>query len=148
MTVVWAVHRLGGLVTTANATYQTGELIHQLTSAKAKLLFTCQPLLPVALEAAAAVGIPRSRVYLIKLPEACLSGPSNPSNLKTVNELIASGEKKQSLEPLAWAPGDGKKKVALLCFSSGTSGLPVRRTKYSSPQTSPDYLLILNSRKA
>ncbi|OCK77884.1 phenylacetyl-CoA ligase-like protein [Lepidopterella palustris CBS 459.81] len=124
MTVVWAVHRLSGLATPANATYTAPELVHQLKTSKAKAIFTCLPLLHVALEAADVVGLSRSRIYLIELPEACAPGLSPPKEFKTVDDLISGGLRLPVLEPVRWNKGDGKTKVALLCFSSGTSGLP------------------------
>lgn len=44
---------------------------------------------------------------------------------KTVGDLIALGEKQPRLEALKWKKGQGAKQTAYLCYSSGTSGLPV-----------------------
>jgi acyl-CoA synthetase (AMP-forming)/AMP-acid ligase II len=44
--------------------------------------------------------------------------------MKTVDDLIREGKALDRLEPLNWASGDGAKKAAFLCYSSGTSGLP------------------------
>lgn len=45
---------------------------------------------------------------------------------KTVSQLIADGEKLQTLDALKWTKGQGARQTAYLCYSSGTSGLPVR----------------------
>jgi acyl-CoA synthetase (AMP-forming)/AMP-acid ligase II len=44
---------------------------------------------------------------------------------KTVGQLIIEGARLQKLEPLNWEKGQGKRQTAFLCYSSGTSGLPV-----------------------
>jgi acyl-CoA synthetase (AMP-forming)/AMP-acid ligase II len=54
-----------------------------------------------------------------------IEGIPSPKGYKTVNQLIAEGSKLPKLEPLKWSAGDGAKKTAFLCYSSGTSGLPV-----------------------
>ncbi|KAF5019854.1 hypothetical protein F66182_8133 [Fusarium sp. NRRL 66182] len=114
-----AVHRVAGIVTPASMAHSASELEHQLRSSGAKALFTCAPLLGTALRATQAVGIPASHVFLLPVP-----GVSTDTNIKTVDDLISEG---QSLPPLSipeWVPGQGKRQVAYLCYSSGTSGLP------------------------
>jgi long-subunit acyl-CoA synthetase (AMP-forming) len=52
-------------------------------------------------------------------------GQSAGSNgLKTVDDFIREGKELGRLEELKWNTGDGAKKTAFLCYSSGTSGLP------------------------
>lgn len=121
----WAVSRLGGLVSPANAAYSAPELKHQLLDSKAKALFTCAPLLSVALDAAAQAGLPKSRVYLIDVPQEILGGASPPTGYKSVSQLAENGKTLAPLEQLIWGPGDGARRTAFLCYSSGTSGLPV-----------------------
>lgn len=122
MTLAYAVHRLSGVVTPANAAYSCDELVFQLKNSKATCLFTCIPLLETALEAAAKSGIPKERVYILEMPKQVTGNIEVP--FKTVGQIIAQGEKLPRLEPLKWNKGDGAKKVAYLCYSSGTSGLP------------------------
>jgi len=122
MTLNYAVHRLSGIASPANAAYSVSELTYQLKDGKAKCLFTCIPLLDTALEAAANAGIPKDRVYILELPKEYTGDKKVP--FKTVSQLIEQGEKLPRLEPLKWNKGDGAKKVAFLCYSSGTSGLP------------------------
>jgi acyl-CoA synthetase (AMP-forming)/AMP-acid ligase II len=78
------------------------------------------------LEAAQKAGIPKNRVYLFDLPKEILGGAVPPKEFKTVNQLIKEGSQLPELEPLNWKKGQGKTQVAFLCYSSGTSGLPVR----------------------
>jgi ribosome assembly protein SQT1 len=122
--LAWATHRLGGIQTPANAAYSAPELEYQLKNSGAKALFTCAPLLDTAREAAKKSGIPKDRIYILEVPEA-FAGKSAPHGLKTVDDLIREGAKLDRLEPLNWEAGDGARRSAFLCYSSGTSGLPV-----------------------
>lgn len=124
LTLSWAVHSLSGIVSPANAAYSRAELEHQLKSSGSKALFTCLPLLPLAVEAAANSGIPKNRIYLLALPKEATGGQSSPPEFKTVDQLIQDGRKLPLLERFQWQKGDGARKTAFLCYSSGTSGLP------------------------
>lgn len=126
MTVVWAIHRLSGVATLANAAYSTSELAHQLKSSGAKALFTCMPLLEIALAAAKIAEIPSKHIYLLHVPSHAAGTRSMPLGFKSVNELIVQGEALPPLPKLVWEKGRGAKQVALLSYSSGTSGPPVR----------------------
>jgi acyl-CoA synthetase (AMP-forming)/AMP-acid ligase II len=42
-----------------------------------------------------------------------------------VDDLIAEGKSLPPVAPLNWIKGQGKRQVAYLCYSSGTSGRPV-----------------------
>ncbi|KAF9781944.1 hypothetical protein IL306_012666, partial [Fusarium sp. DS 682] len=117
--VTHAVHRVDGIVTPASSAHSASELEHQLRSSGAKALFTCVPLLSTALKAASGVGIPEKHVFLLPLPDT----PSEGS-FKTIEDLISEGQNLPALEIPPWAPGQGKRQVAYLCYSSGTSGLP------------------------
>ncbi|KAL9567239.1 hypothetical protein ACKAV7_008622 [Fusarium commune] len=117
--VTHAIHRVDGIVTPASSAHSASELEHQLRSSGAKALFTCAPLLTTALKAASAVGIPKKHIFLLPLPDT----PSEAS-FKTIEDLIEEGKNLSPLELPAWVPGQGKRQVAYLCYSSGTSGLP------------------------
>ncbi|KAL5116984.1 hypothetical protein ACEQ8H_005070 [Pleosporales sp. CAS-2024a] len=122
--LAWATHRLGGIQSPANAAYSTDELAYQLKNSGAKALFTCVPLLETACAAAKQSGIPQNRIYLLELPTHFTGGKGGPEGIKTVDDFIRAGKELARLEPLNWASGDGAKKTAFLCYSSGTSGLP------------------------
>ena len=123
MTLAYAVHRLSGIVTPANASYSAQELGFQLKAAGAKAVFTCLPLLETTLQATKAVGIPEKHVYIMDLPKELTGGKTVP--FKTVDQLIETGRKLKELERLRWTKGQGARQTAFLCYSSGTSGLPV-----------------------
>jgi len=124
ITLEWAVHSMSGIVSPANSAYSAEELTHQLKDAGAKVLFTCAPLIPLALKAAADAGIPKNRIYLFKVPDQMMAGQSVPKEYKTVDQLIEEGSKEPKLEKLKWTQGQGARQTAYLCYSSGTSGLP------------------------
>ncbi|MCJ1433560.1 hypothetical protein MMC27_002923 [Xylographa pallens] len=123
LTLAWATHRLNGISSPANAAYSADELAYQLNNSGSKALFTCLPLLPIALEAATKSNIPKDRVFLISLPKE-FTGQDTPSDFKTVDLLIEEGKVLPQLEDLQWEKGQGARQVAFLCYSSGTSGLP------------------------
>jgi ribosome assembly protein SQT1 len=75
------------------------------------------------LQAAKASGIPNNRVYILDMPKE-FSG-SKPVPFKSVSQLIIDGARLPKLEPLKWEKGQGARQTAYLCYSSGTSGLPV-----------------------
>ncbi|PWY79140.1 acetyl-CoA synthetase-like protein [Aspergillus heteromorphus CBS 117.55] len=124
LTLSWAVHQLGGVVTPANAAYSAAELKHQLLDSKAQVLFTCLPLLQTALEGAALAGFPKHRIYLLELPPPLTAGIQAPAQYKTVSQFIEQGKSLPRLERLKWTAGEGARRTAFLCYSSGTSGLP------------------------
>lgn len=119
MTVAYAVHRLNGIVTPANAAYSVPELTHQLKSSGAKALFIGVPQLQTGLEAARAAGLPKDRIWIMGSP-----GFEVADGFVNVEELIAEGTKLSKLDALKWTGGQGARQSAFLCYSSGTSGLP------------------------
>lgn len=121
LSVLHSIHRLSGIATPANVAYSAEELGHQLQTSGAKVLFTCAPVLDDALKAAKANGIPEDKVFILDIP-----GFQNPKGFKTVDDLVELGRAAPELEPLRWCKGQGARQVAFLCYSSGTSGLPVR----------------------
>jgi len=70
------------------------------------------------------VGIPNDKVYILEMSKEFSGDKSVP--FKTVGQLIEQGAKLPELEKLNWEQGQGKRQTAFLCYSSGTSGLPVR----------------------
>ncbi|KAM7205962.1 hypothetical protein V8F33_000792 [Rhypophila sp. PSN 637] len=117
----YATHRLNGIPSLANMAYSAQELTHQLTSSSIRVLFTCQSLLPVALQAADAAGLPRSNIFLVPQPTDKLP---LPSGFKTTDDLLTLGRNTHGLEALRWSKGQARRQPAFLCYSSGTSGLP------------------------
>ncbi|KAK4061949.1 hypothetical protein Trihar35433_9549 [Trichoderma harzianum] len=124
MTISWAAHRFSGVSSPISPSYSAAELARQLKTVKCKALFTCAMLLPTALEAASAANIPKTHVYLLEIPEKALKGAIVPTDIKSVDQLIAEGKKLAPLPQLKWEQGQGARQTAFLCSSSGTSGLP------------------------
>ncbi|KAH7137393.1 hypothetical protein B0J13DRAFT_559593 [Dactylonectria estremocensis] len=114
-----AVHRLSAIVTPASAAYSAPELEQQLRSSGAKALFTCIPLLDTALTAAKAVGITDENIFILPMP-----GSTKKVPFRTIDDLVEEGKNLPELAPSKWVKGQGKRQVAYLCYSSGTSGLP------------------------
>ena len=127
MMLNWAIHRLNGISSPANAAYSPDELRHQIVNSGAEAIFTVLPLLPTALEAASKCGIPKDRVYLCELPDAMTGGAAMPKEHKTLSQLIKEGTSLPKPEPVKWEKGQGARQTAFLCYSSGTSGLPVSK---------------------
>lgn len=111
-----------------NAGYSESECVKQLAQSKCQALFTCVPLLTLALQCAAKANIPEKHVYILEVPKETMKGVELPTGCKTVDQLIVEGATYPPLPPLAWSEGRGAQQVAFLCASSGTSGLPVRST--------------------
>ena len=62
------------------------------------------------------VGMPKTNIFVVE------KGQNLP--FVSIPDLIKIGEKSPEIVPLKLAPGEAKTKVALMNFSSGTSGLP------------------------
>ncbi|KAG8525808.1 uncharacterized protein KY384_000568 [Bacidia gigantensis] len=120
----WALHYLGGISSPANAAYSEDELVYQLKSSSSKALFTCVPLLETSIAAARKCGIPKDRVYLFDVPKQLTGASSDSQGFKTVNQLIEESSSLPQVERLRWTKGEGARRTAFLCYSSGTSGLP------------------------
>ncbi|KAM0343792.1 hypothetical protein ACHAPU_008220 [Fusarium lateritium] len=114
-----SIHRLNGIASLSSAALSASELEHQLRASSAKAIFTCIPLLETALEAADAVGIPRSGVFILPVP-----GSTTSNEFKTIEDLIELGKTRSATPSLNWTKGQGARQTAYLLYSSGTSGLP------------------------
>lgn len=148
-----AIHRLNGIVTPASAAYSAQELEHQLRSSGSKALFTCAPLLDVALTAAKAAGIPDDAIFLLPIPTPNTETTNKQSTppYPTIDDLVAEGEALPEVEPLKWVKGQATRQPAYLCYSSGTSGMPVSSPSSEvwllhSPETNPSILPWAESR--
>jgi acyl-CoA synthetase (AMP-forming)/AMP-acid ligase II len=94
---LWA----GATVTTINAAYTAPEIHHQLTHSRARLLITLPALLPQAQEAAAGTGVTEIAVVGESSWDALMGAPLT-----------------------AQVPVDTATHIAVLPYSSGTTGLP------------------------
>ncbi|KAH9903408.1 acetyl-CoA synthetase-like protein [Cubamyces lactineus] len=113
---MWAVQRLGAVITTANPSFTAEELAYQLETARATLLFVHAANLQVALEASRASGISPERIILFD--------PA-PEGMSNIQDLVIQGlREEQRFSEYRFQPGEGRTKPAVLCFSSGTTGRP------------------------
>ncbi|KAE8260373.1 hypothetical protein A4X13_0g372 [Tilletia indica] len=133
--IVWATHRLGGVITGVNPAYTSSELGYQLEVSNAKMLFVGEdPVsLRTGLEAAEKAGIPKERVVIIQSAATMAKkGSEKVDGLWTVSGLVEAGTQilqKEGRGVLSSTrrklkPDEGKTKLAFLSFSSGTTGLP------------------------
>lgn len=106
--VLHGILRAGGTATTINALYTAEDIAKQLTGSGAKFLFTVSALYPHAQAAAAQVGIPDDRVVV-------LDGVEGHPNL---DDLLTQGV------PAPKVSFDPSTQVAVLPYSSGTTGVP------------------------
>ncbi|KAB8527824.1 hypothetical protein FH972_025475 [Carpinus fangiana] len=122
--LAWAIHSIGGIDTPANAAYVEWELEHQMKDSGAKCIFTAISNLEMTLNVAKKLGIPKEKIFLLELPKEITGGAATPKGFKTIDNLIEQGRGEKPLEKLKWEKGEGKRRTAFLCYSSGTSGLP------------------------
>jgi len=125
MMISWAIHRLNGISSPANAAYSPSELAFQLKTSRAKCIFTCSALLPTAVEAAKIAGVPEHAIYLCPVLDFSPKAAQIPSGMKSLEDLISRGKGLLDLEDQIWSAEQGKTQTAFICYSSGTSGLPV-----------------------
>lgn len=116
---IWAIHRLGGVITPANPGYMVDELLHQLQISKASLLIIHPAFLDIARLAARGAGISDDRIVLIEKPTRPVPGHTS---LEDLLELGTSTVVKFSERQ--FGPGEAKTALAFLSFSSGTTGKP------------------------
>ncbi|CAH7690783.1 hypothetical protein BY996DRAFT_4589496 [Phakopsora pachyrhizi] len=135
--VIWATLRAGGIVSGANPSYTVQELSYQLTSLAKHFtiagLVTNPESLRVASKAASSIGLGLDKILLMSSQLSSSRGLSSAldfekgTKLKTIDEIIGRNNSLR-LEPINFnqklRPGENKRKVAFLSFSSGTTGLP------------------------
>lgn len=109
----------------ANPAYTAEELEYQLKAAKARILISHAASLPVALVAAQKARIPHDHVIVFDE----VSGARNVTLHTLVEEGLAQP---QAFVERRLAPGEGKKKLAFLSFSSGTTGRPKVKLRLTS----------------
>jgi 4-coumarate--CoA ligase len=95
------------------------ELLYQIKLTNATAIFTHSSSLSTAEEACRQAGIPNDRIAILDSP----TGYSGPYS--TLDNLIRAGlSKHPQFLDRRLNPGEGKTKIALLNFSSGTTGRP------------------------
>ncbi|PTB40321.1 hypothetical protein M441DRAFT_59111 [Trichoderma asperellum CBS 433.97] len=117
--LILGIHRIGGIVTPASASHSPSELEYQLKKTGATAIFTCVPLLSTAKKAAEQCGITHDKIFIMDFP-----GVVNTTSHISLEKLVSIGEELPDLEALNWPKGEGARRAAFICMSSGTSGLP------------------------
>lgn len=125
----------GGIVSGANPSFVSRELAYQLKDSESSFLFVAEQSLKTALEAAAEVGLPRDRIYVLGTtntpPAAVLPQTPSPApgakgraeGTRHWTELLA-GNLAQA-ETWSWEePANPEEATCCLNYSSGTTGVP------------------------
>ncbi|KAF8208724.1 phenylacetyl-CoA ligase [Mycena galopus ATCC 62051] len=115
---IWAPQYLGATFSGANPNSTAAELVYQIKLTETTLIIAHSNSFETARKAASLAGIPSDRV---------LSLDSNPmlGETTSVAALIsASISAGSTFIRRKLRPGEGKTKIAALCLSSGTTGLP------------------------
>ncbi|KAJ7756755.1 phenylacetyl-CoA ligase [Mycena maculata] len=119
---IWAAHRLLATVSPCNPTFTASELGHQLRQTKPALIIAHANVLNTAVEGARAFGLASERVVV--LTDDDNADAKYPNHL-TVQDLISQGlSVPYSSLTRKLRSGEGRKKIAFLSPSSGTTGLP------------------------
>ncbi|THH18569.1 hypothetical protein EW146_g2444 [Bondarzewia mesenterica] len=118
---LWAVHRLGSVITPSNPTYTDEELVHQLRVTQSSFVIAHSAFIHTASEACLQVGIKPDHIILLDQ----VSSASRAAFYLSVPGLIGLGLSRQcNFVERQLAPGEAKKKLAILSMSSGTTGKP------------------------
>jgi len=119
--IIWAVHRLGGIITTADPVFSTTQdLINQLKSTNTTLVIVHPDLLDKIDSVAERADIPLHRILLLEAPKR--SGVSLYPVLSTIIADFDDGDSHFVERTLS--PGEGKTTTAFYFFSNGLSGFP------------------------
>ncbi|THH33494.1 hypothetical protein EUX98_g689 [Antrodiella citrinella] len=132
-TALWAIHRLGAVATCANPAYQADELKYQIDLAGATLMFTHSENLVIATQAARACNFPADRIIILDSPNV----PAFDSHFNIERLVLEGLAQPPQFTERKLSPGEGRTKLALLSFSSGTTGRP-------KAVAIPHYALIAN----
>ncbi|POG80767.1 hypothetical protein GLOIN_2v1512565 [Rhizophagus irregularis DAOM 181602=DAOM 197198] len=109
-TVIFGTIAAGGIVTFVDSKYTVEEVAYQLKDSGAKYIVVFPSLLSKAIEAADAVNIPRSNIFLF--------GNEEIEEIKPYSFLKSERE----VNPIEYSPEDAKSTTAYLSYSSGTTG--------------------------
>ncbi|KAJ4481951.1 phenylacetyl-CoA ligase [Lentinula aciculospora] len=114
---IWAIHRLGGIVSGANPDFVSNELLYQIQICNAKLILVHPDALETAVMAAHSAGMTLDRVVVFDVDSKIA-----PKGFQSVSSLIREGLD----HPISFVEPkiDARTKLAFLSFSSGTTGKP------------------------
>jgi 4-coumarate--CoA ligase len=111
--------RAGGLPALSSPTYTISEMTHAFTTVNTKYIFTSPSALPIIKATASTLSIPNERIFILDGDE---------KGFVSLRELVEKGKEIGGwVNVLSWRIPEGKSNsevCAVLCFSSGTTGLP------------------------
>lgn len=112
----------------ANPDFQTNELLYQLQATKATVLISHPDGLAVAEAAAKQHGLSSDRILIFNTADSPvgIGGKVSIENMVELGRTHASSFQERKLKP-----GEGRTKLAFLSFSSGTTGRPKVRERYT-----------------
>ncbi|KAI6137934.1 hypothetical protein BKA82DRAFT_4259713 [Pisolithus tinctorius] len=116
---MWAVHRLGAIISGANASFTTDELVYHVNMVKPTILISHPDCVHIAYLAARAAGIDANRIIVFDDRGSRTPGVTTVQSLITLGLASPPGFIERRLNP-----GEGKTKVAFVNLSSGTTGKP------------------------
>ncbi|KAJ8089395.1 hypothetical protein PM082_014643 [Marasmius tenuissimus] len=112
---IWAVQQFLGVVAPTNPAFTVSELTTHLGIIKPSLLIAQSENILTVEKAAHNVGIPLDRIITID---------KNAKSYTTISQLLEEGQSLPSPPEIKLSPGEGKKRIAFLNASSGTTGPP------------------------
>jgi 4-coumarate--CoA ligase len=118
---MFAVLRVGGVVSGASPAYGVEEMSYALRTSGAKFLMTHPERLGVAVKACEAVGLSKECIFLLE---------GRKEGFKSVEDLILEGEGNEVEEWMGVRDKGNRDVCAFLSFSSGTTGLPKAVSKH------------------
>ncbi|KAI1443887.1 acetyl-CoA synthetase-like protein [Annulohypoxylon stygium] len=120
--VFMGVLMAGGIFTGANPSFVARELAYQVKDSGASFLIASDASIEIAVEAAAQVGLPKSRIF--SFDATALDPVPGKARLGTQHwtTLLAPPEEAAKFD---WVePADSREQVCALNYSSGTTGVP------------------------
>ncbi|GAA6016496.1 hypothetical protein JCM10207_002817 [Rhodosporidiobolus poonsookiae] len=129
---LWACFRQGGIVSCANPSYQPEELAHQMKTVNShhpvKRVLVHPGAVETAVLACEQSGVSSEKIVLIGPPTSRGDSPANTKPLKqgfpTLDDLIQDSRDAPTPPKVSLTAENARTKLALLSFSSGTTGLP------------------------
>jgi 4-coumarate--CoA ligase len=113
---MFAVLRVGGVVSGASPAYGVEEMSYALRTSGAKFLMTHPERLGIAVKACETVGLSKECILLLE---------GRAEGFKSVQDLILEGKKSKEVDEWMGVKERGNRDAcAFLSFSSGTTGLP------------------------
>lgn len=116
---MFGVMRAGGISALSSPGYTEDEMVHVLKTVGCKFIMTSASALRVVQKASGRLGIDQSRIFILD---------GQAKGFKSIGDLLEVGRRggeAGQVKPSKLAAGKNNSDVcALLCFSSGTTGLP------------------------